>query len=108
MVSNAGKTQVKPLLEVTEEDIQKIFNVNVFGVLYGIQAAAEIMKKQGGGKIISAASIAGKTGFAYLGHYSATKFSVVALTQAAAQEFAKDGITVNAYCPGIVGTGINR
>ncbi len=62
------------------------------------------MQKQGGGKIISAASIAGKTGFAYLGHYSATKFSVVALTQAAEQELAKDGITVNAYCPGIVGT----
>jgi meso-butanediol dehydrogenase / (S,S)-butanediol dehydrogenase / diacetyl reductase len=56
------------------------------------------------GKIISASSIAGHDGFAMLGVYSATKFAVRALTQAAAKEFAADGITVNAYCPGIVGT----
>jgi len=57
-----------------------------------------------GGKIINAASIAAHSGFACLGHYSATKFAVRALTQAAAKELAQHGITVNAYCPGIVGT----
>ena len=56
------------------------------------------------GKIINACSIAGHDGFAMLGVYSATKFAVRALTQAAAKEYASAGITVNAYCPGIVGT----
>lgn len=56
------------------------------------------------GKIINAASIAGHEGFAMLGVYSATKFAVRALTQAAAKEYAAHGITVNAYCPGVVGT----
>lgn len=104
VVSNAGIAQVKSLLEVTEEDMKTIFNVNVFGVLYCLQAAAEQMKKQKRGKIISAASIASYKGFSLLGAYSATKFAVRGLTQAAAQELAQFGITVNAYCPGIVGT----
>ena len=105
MVANAGIAQVKTLLEVTPEDLETIFRVNVFGVVYCMQAAAERFVAQGTkGRIISAASIAGHAGFAYLGHYSATKFAVRALTQAAAKELADKGITVNAYCPGIVGT----
>ena len=56
------------------------------------------------GKIINASKIAGPDGFAVLGVYSATKFAVRALTQAAAKEYASAGITVNAYCPGVVGT----
>ncbi|HWM56855.1 MAG TPA: acetoin reductase [Pseudonocardia sp.] len=105
MVANAGIAQVKTLLEVTPDDLRTIFDVNVFGVVYCLQAAAEKMIAQGrGGKIINAASIAGHRGFDYLGHYSATKFAVRALTQAAAKELAQHQITVNAYCPGIVGT----
>ncbi|MHA6794136.1 acetoin reductase [Pseudonocardia bannensis] len=105
MVANAGIAQVKTILEVTPDDLEKIFGVNVFGVVYCLQAAAERMIAQGhGGKIINAASIAAHSGFDYLGHYSATKFAVRALTQAAAKELAKHQITVNAYCPGIVGT----
>jgi meso-butanediol dehydrogenase/(S,S)-butanediol dehydrogenase/diacetyl reductase len=104
MVSNAGIAQIKTLLEVTEDEIEQIFKVNVFGVLNCLQAAAEHMKKQKGGKIINAASIAAYKGFSFLGAYSATKFAVRGLTQAAAQELAPYGITVNAYCPGIVDT----
>jgi meso-butanediol dehydrogenase / (S,S)-butanediol dehydrogenase / diacetyl reductase len=105
MIANAGIAQVKTLLEVTPEDLATIFGVNVYGVVYCLQAAAEKMIEQGtGGKIINAASIAAHSGFDYLGHYSATKFAVRALTQAAAKELAKHRITVNAYCPGIVGT----
>jgi meso-butanediol dehydrogenase/(S,S)-butanediol dehydrogenase/diacetyl reductase len=105
MVSNAGIAQIKPLLEVTQKDLEQIFSINVNGVLFCLQAAAEQMKKQeGGGKIISAASIASYKGFSLLGTYSATKFAVRGITQAAAQELAQFGITVNAYCPGIVGT----
>ncbi len=105
MVANAGIAQVKTLLELTPDDLETIFRVNVFGVDYCMQAAAERFISQGTtGKIINAASIAAHSGFDYLGHYSATKFAVRALTQAGAKELARHGITVNAYCPGIVGT----
>jgi meso-butanediol dehydrogenase / (S,S)-butanediol dehydrogenase / diacetyl reductase len=105
MVANAGIAQVKTLLEVTPADLQRIFEVNVFGVVYCMQAATErFLAQGGGGKIISAASVAAHAGYPYLGHYSATKFAVRALTQAAARELARHQITVNAYCPGIVGT----
>lgn len=105
MIANAGIAQVKTLLELTPEDLRTVFDVNVFGVVYCLQAAAERMIAQGnGGKIINAASIAGHSGFDLLGHYSATKFAVRALTQAGAKELAPHGITVNSYCPGIVGT----
>ncbi|OSN01981.1 diacetyl reductase [Lonsdalea populi] len=105
IVNNAGISQTKNLLSVTKEDVEKIFQINVQGTLWGIQAAATKFKalKQKG-KIINASSIAGHEGFALLGVYSATKFSVRALTQAAAKELASFGITVNAYCPGVVGT----
>ncbi len=107
MVANAGIAQVIPLLELTPEDFDKMMAVNLRGVFLCYQAAARQMIQQGGGgKIIGAASIAAHKGFAMLGHYSATKFGVRALTQAAAQEWAEHGITVNAYCPGIVGTAM--
>lgn len=102
-VNNAGIVQVRPLVEVEPAELETLFRVNVFGVLYGIQAAFAQMRETGG-KIINAASIAGREGFPHLGAYSATKFGVVGLTQAAAKELAAHRITVNAYCPGIVGT----
>ena len=105
MINNAGIAQVKPLADVTPEDMDRIFKINVNGTMWGIQAASEKFKALGHkGKIINASSIAGHDGFAILGVYSATKFAVRALTQAAAKEYASAGITVNAYCPGIVGT----
>ncbi len=105
MVNNAGIVQVNPISEVTPEEVERIFRVNVQGVLWGIQAAAKKFRDRAQkGKIINASSIAGHDGFALIGIYSATKFAVRALTQAAAKEYASLGITVNAYCPGIVGT----
>jgi len=105
MVNNAGIAQVEPLADVTPEKLDKIMQINVAGVLWGIQAAAKKFKqRKTKGKIISASSIAGHEGYAMLGVYSATKFAVRALTQAAAKEYASDGITVNAYGPGVVGT----
>jgi meso-butanediol dehydrogenase/(S,S)-butanediol dehydrogenase/diacetyl reductase len=107
IVNNAGIAQVQPIADVTEEEVERIMRINVQGTLWGIQAAAKkfIDRKQKG-KIINACSIAGHDGFAMLGVYSSTKFAVRALTQAAAKEYASRGITVNAYCPGIVGTGM--
>lgn len=107
IVNNAGIAQVKPIADVVAEDLERIFRVNVDSVVWGIQAAATKFKALGHkGKIINASSIAGHDGFAMLGVYSATKFAVRALTQAAAKEYASAGITVNAYCPGIVGTSM--
>lgn len=105
IVNNAGIASIQSIAEATPEEVERIFKVNVEGVLWGIQAAAAKFKSRGRkGKIINAASIAGHEGFPLLGVYSATKFAVRALTQAAAKEYAADGITVNAYCPGVVGT----
>ncbi|MGD9689688.1 MAG: acetoin reductase [Phycisphaerales bacterium] len=105
MVNNAGIASIQPISEVTPEELDKTLKVNIVGVLWGIQAAAKKFKdRKQKGKIISASSIAGHEGFPLLGVYSATKFAVRALTQAAAKEFASSGITVNAYCPGVVGT----
>ena len=110
MVNNAGIALVAALIDTTPEDVAKIWAVNVDGVLWGIQAAVGKFKELGNNadgkisRVINASSIAGHEGFAMLGVYSATKFAVRALTQAAAKEHAADGITVNAYCPGVVGT----
>ncbi|MBF6232988.1 acetoin reductase [Nocardia farcinica] len=105
MVNNAGIAQVAPIDDVRPADVDTIWRVNIDGVLWGIQAAAAKFRALGQkGKIVNASSIAGHDGFAMLGVYSATKFAVRALTQAAAKEYAAHGITVNAYCPGVVGT----
>ncbi len=107
MVANAGIAQVAPLLEVTPEQFDELMAVNLRGVFLCYTAAARQMIRQGsGGKIIGAASIAAHKGFGMLGHYSASKFAVRGLTQAAAQEWAEHGITVNAYCPGMVDTAM--
>lgn len=107
-INNAGIEG--PFASITDLDPNKIdavFNINVKGTLFGIQAAAKQMQKQGnGGKIINAASIAGHEGFELLAPYSASKFAVRGLTQTAAKELAKDKITVNAFSPGVAGTGM--
>jgi len=107
MVSNAGIVQVDPILTITEEAFDRLFAINVKGVLWCAQAAAQQMIEQGdGGKIINAASSAAHTSHAVLGTYGSSKFCVRALTHVMAQEFAPHGITVNSYCPGIVDTGM--
>lgn len=107
-INNAGIEQVKPLDEVGPDDLDRIFRINVHGVLYGMQAAAAQMRRQedGIGKIINACSIAGHESYEMLGIYCATKHVVRSLTQTAAKEYARDGITVNAYCPGVAGTSM--
>jgi meso-butanediol dehydrogenase/(S,S)-butanediol dehydrogenase/diacetyl reductase len=106
-VNNAGIESVGPLSGVDGDEFTKVMNINVKGVLFGIQAAAEQMKGQDGvGKIINACSIAGHEGYDMLGLYCASKFAVRALTVAAAKELAEHEIRVNAYCPGVAGTSM--
>lgn len=107
MIANAGIAQVKAVLDVTEDDLRRMFEVNVFGTFNCYSAAAKQMIKQGsGGKIIGAASIAAMKAFPLLPHYSASKFAVRGFTQAFAMEMATHKITVNTYAPGIVGTAM--
>ncbi|WEX08646.1 glucose 1-dehydrogenase [Chelativorans sp. AA-79] len=103
--NNAGIAQTRPFLSITDEDWHRVMDVNGLGVLICMQEAIRQMIAQGhGGKVINTSSIAGKQGYEPLAHYSASKFAVVALTQAAARAFGKDGINVNAICPGVVAT----
>ncbi|GAF35858.1 acetoin reductase [Lentilactobacillus farraginis] len=102
-VNNAGIAHVAQICNTKEDDLDKLLDINVKGTFFGIQAAAAQFRKQKTpGKIINASSIAGHEGFELLGAYSATKFAIRGLTQAAAKELARYQITVNAYCPGIV------
>lgn len=106
-VANAGIARVTSLLDTEVEEFEQVMAVNLRGVFLSYQAAARQMIAQGtGGKIIGAASIVAYRPFALLGPYSASKWGVRGLTQAAAMEWARYGITVNAYCPGIVGTAM--
>lgn len=105
LFNNAGVAQTRPFLDITEEDWRFVTDVNALGVLIGMQEAIKTFKAQGGGgKIVNTASIAAKQGYEPLAHYCASKFAVVALTQAAARAFGKEQITVNAFCPGVVAT----
>ncbi|MBA1434106.1 (S)-acetoin forming diacetyl reductase [Bombilactobacillus bombi] len=105
MVNNAGIGPTTPLESITPEQFAQVYKINVGSVYWGIQAAVKAFKSQGhGGKIINASSQAGQVGSPNLGLYSGTKFAIRGITQVAAKDLAKDGITVNAYCPGIVKT----
>lgn len=87
--------------------VDEILDVNIKGVFYSYQLAAKRFIEQGtSGKIIGAASIVAFRPFPILASYSATKWAVRGLIQAAAMEFAKHNITVNAYAPGVVGTAM--
>jgi meso-butanediol dehydrogenase/(S,S)-butanediol dehydrogenase/diacetyl reductase len=105
LFNNAGISKTQHFLEITEADWQRIMRVNGLGVLLCMQEGAEQMRRQGdGGKIVNTASIAGKEGFPLFGAYCASKFAVIGLTHTGARALAADGITVNAFCPGVVET----
>lgn len=106
-VANAGILVVAPLLEISEPDWERLFDVNVRGVwLTAAAAARQMIAQRSGGRIILAASRAGKqpSRLGLTGAYSTTKHAVVGLTRSFGVELAPHQITVNAYCPGTVDT----
>ncbi|MDQ0469887.1 glucose 1-dehydrogenase [Labrys wisconsinensis] len=105
MFNNAGISKTLNFMDTTEADFERIMRVNGLGVMIGTQEAARQMIAQGGGgKIVNTASIAGKQGYPLFAAYCASKFAVVALTQAAARALAEHRITVNCFAPGVVKT----
>jgi meso-butanediol dehydrogenase/(S,S)-butanediol dehydrogenase/diacetyl reductase len=105
LVNNAGVIAISRLEELTLADWDRVLRVNTTGTFLCCQAAAARMREQGGGgRMLNAASGQARQGFIYTPHYAASKFGVVGLTQSLAKELASDQITVNAYCPGIVGS----
>jgi NAD(P)-dependent dehydrogenase (short-subunit alcohol dehydrogenase family) len=106
MVNNAGVQQVKPALELTPEDWDRVLGVNARGTLFGMQVAGKVMKEHGGGTIVNMASIMGRNGQPLCAHYAASKAAIISLTKSFALALAPYGIRVNAVGPGIVDTDL--
>ena len=105
LVNNAGIFNMGPLAEITEEDFDRQFGVNVRGLIFVSQAVAAQMMKQGrGGKIINMASQAGRRGEANVAVYCASKAAVISITQSLGLELIKYKINVNGIAPGVVDT----
>ena len=105
LVNNAGiGGPAVPVGEYPLDGWQKVIDVNLNGVFYGMRYGIPEMVKAGGGAIVNMASILGSVGFATAGAYVAAKHAVVGLTKVAAMEYAKAGIRVNSVGPGFIAT----
>ena len=106
LVNNAGIMLDSLIPMVTDSQIQKTFEVNVFAMMHFIQYVSKVMKRQHSGSIVNPASIMGISGNYAQMVYAASKGAVIALTKSAAKELAKDGIRVNAVAPGTINTSL--
>ncbi|KAJ7097579.1 acetoin reductase family protein [Mycena epipterygia] len=105
MVANAGVCKFSRIIDTTADDWDRVMSINARGTFLCYKYAGLEMISQGrGGRIIGASSLSGKRGGAAVSAYSASKFAIRGLTQAAALEFGSHGITVNAYAPGTIDT----
>jgi D-sorbitol dehydrogenase (acceptor) len=105
LVNNAAVIEIGPFLEIAEESYDRVFNVNVKGLLFTLQAVARTMIEKGnGGKIINFASQAGRRGDPLVTVYGASKAAVINITQSAALALIPHRINVNGIAPGVVDT----
>lgn len=106
LVNNAGIFRMVPTEKLSKAEWDKIMAVNLEGYLNCAQSVFPIMRKQRKGSIINNASIAGLFAFPTAAAYNASKAGIVSLTQTLASEWAKYGIRVNCFCPGVVKTAM--
>ena len=105
LYNNAGILgEMAPVEEYRIEEFDRVLRVNLGGVFFGMKYAVPIMRRQGYGAILSTASTGGMIGSPNQAAYIASKHAVLGLTRTVALETARDGITVNAICPGMVDT----
>ena len=108
LVNCAGITQMIMVVDMSEEEWQRVIDVNLTGTFLCCKAMAEPMIAQGSGKIVNIASGRGVTGMAGMAHYSASKGGIIAFTAALGQELGPHGINVNAIAPGMADTPMFR
>jgi 3-oxoacyl-[acyl-carrier protein] reductase len=106
LVNNAGITMDARLVKMTEEQFDKVINVNLKGVFHCTQAVVELMIAQGSGVILNASSVVGLYGNFGQTNYAASKFGVIGFAKTWARELGPKGIRVNAVCPGFIATPI--
>ncbi|MFN7536868.1 MAG: 3-oxoacyl-[acyl-carrier-protein] reductase [Burkholderiales bacterium] len=106
LVNNAGITMDARLVKMTEEQFDKVINVNLKGVFHCTQAVVELMIAQGSGVILNASSVVGLYGNFGQTNYAASKFGVIGFAKTWARELGPKGIRVNAVCPGFIATHI--
>ena len=105
LLNGAAIFDVLPFEEISEEQWDRVFAVNVKGTLFGCQAVSKYMRGQQSGRIINMTSEAGKNGGLVIGaHYSASKAAVLCMTKSFAKAMARDFVTVNAIAPGLIQT----
>jgi NAD(P)-dependent dehydrogenase (short-subunit alcohol dehydrogenase family) len=104
--NNAGVAPIAPILDTTLEDWRWVFEVNLFGVVHGIQAFAPRLVAQGEGHIVNTASSGGLITVPGFGAYVATKHAVVGLSETLFQELSGTGVGVSVLCPGLIATKI--
>ncbi len=110
LVNNAGITQPRKTVEISEADYDAVMDVSLRGMLLASQAVIPTMQKQLSGAIISMSSVSAQRGGGILGgpHYSAAKAGVLGLTRAMARELGSSNIRVNAITPGLIATDISK